>query len=69
MNKYQVLVTSLLLVFLFSSLMGTGKDDSQIGLEPGKILPAFKLPNLEGKEIALQDFLGSIVIIHLWKCK
>lgn len=69
MNKHQVLGTSLLLVLLFSSLMGIGKDDSQIGLEPGKILPAFKLPNLEGKEIALQDFLGKIVIIHLWKCK
>ena len=69
MNKHQVLGTSLLLVLLFSSLMVIGKDDSQIGLEPGKILRAFKLPNLEGKEIALQNFLGRIIIIHLWKCK
>ena len=69
MNKHQVLETSLLLVLLFSSLMGIGKDDSQIGVETGKILPTFKLPNLKGKEISLQDFLGSIVIIHLWKCQ
>jgi len=69
MNKHRVLGTSLLLIVLFSSLMGIGKDDPQIGLEPGKILPTFKLPNLDGKEIALQEFLGRIVIIHLWKCQ
>lgn len=49
--------------------MAIGKDDPQIGLAPGNILPAFKLPNLHGKDIALQEFLGSIVIIHLWKCQ
>lgn len=69
MNKHRVLAFSLLLGLLSSSVLLFGKDDSQIGLEPGKILPAFKLPNLDGKEIALQDFLGSIVIIHLWKCQ
>ncbi len=69
MNKYRMLGAPLLLIILFSSLMGIGKDDSQIGLESGKVLATFKLPNLDGKEIALQEFLGRIVIIHLWKCQ
>ena len=69
MNKHRVLGTSLLIIMLFSTLLATGKDDPQIGLAPGNILPAFKLPNLHGKDIALQEFLGSIVIIHLWKCQ
>jgi len=69
MNKHRALSTSVLLVFLLSSFMGIGKDDPQIGLEPGKILPGFKLPNLAGQEIALQEFLGKIIIIHLWKCQ
>ncbi|HEX9973493.1 MAG TPA: hypothetical protein VGD14_15590 [bacterium] len=69
MHKHRALGTLLVLVLLCSSLLGIAKDESQIGLEPGKILPAFKLPTLNGKEIALQEFLGSIVIIHLWKCQ
>lgn len=69
MNKHRVLGKSLLLIMLFSSLMAFEKDETQIGLEPGKVLPTFKLPNLEGKEIALQEFLGRVVIIHLWKCQ
>ena len=68
--KKHLKLGGLLLIFIFiSCLTALAKQDSQIGLEPGKILPAFKLPNLEGKEIALQDFLGKIVIIHLWKCQ
>jgi len=69
MKKHRALGSSLLLIMLFSSFLGIAKDESQIGLEPGKILPTFKLPDLAGKEIALQEFLGSIVIIHLWKCQ
>ncbi len=39
------------------------------GLEPGKKAPDFQLPSLaDGKEIALKDFLGKVVILHLWKC-
>ena len=69
MNKQQALGSLIVLLILFSSLNSIGMVDSQIGLEPGKKLPTFKLPSLDGKEIALQDFLGRIVIIHLWKCQ
>ena len=69
MNKQQALGSLIFLLILFSSLNIFGMDDSQIGLEPGKKLATFKLPSLEGKEIALQDFMGRIVIIHLWKCQ
>jgi hypothetical protein len=69
MNKHRALVTWLILVLFCSSFLGIAKDEPQIGLEPGKILPAFRLPDLNGKELALQEFLGSIFIIHLWKCQ
>jgi hypothetical protein len=69
MKKHRALGSSLLLIMLFSSFLGIAKDESQIGLEPGKILPAFKLPALDGKVMSLQEFFGSIVIIHLWKCQ
>lgn len=69
MSKHQTQIILLFhIIFLFSSLT-FGLDDPEIGLEQGKILPSFKLPDFEGNEIALQDFRGSIVIIHLWKCK
>jgi hypothetical protein len=69
MNKQQALGSLIFILILFLNLNGIGMDDSQIGLEPGKRLPTFKLPSLNGKEIVLQDFLGKIVIIHLWKCQ
>jgi len=69
MSKHQALTSLSFLVILLSTSMLFGMDDPKIGLEPGKLLPSFKLPSLEGKEIDLQDFLGKVVIIHLWKCQ
>jgi hypothetical protein len=46
-----------------------GTQVSHAALEPGVPLPVFKLTSLDGQEIALQDYLGKIVIIHLWKCQ
>jgi hypothetical protein len=69
MSKQQALTGLLFLVIFLSTSIILGMDDAEIGVEPGKLLANFKLLSLEGKEIALQDFRGSIVIIHLWKCQ
>jgi peroxiredoxin len=69
MSKHQALPRLLFFVIFLATSITFGMDDPEIGLEPGKKLPAFKLSNLDGKEIALQDFQGKIVIIHLWKCQ
>jgi hypothetical protein len=69
MLKQQALTGLLFLVIFLSTSIILGMDDPEIGVEPGKLLTNFKLPSLEGEEIALQDFRGKIVIIHLWKCK
>ena len=62
------LKTQLLFIFLIFCL--TILTSAQAGLEAGKKAPAFKLPSLvEKKEVALSDFLGKIVVLHLWKCK
>ncbi len=42
---------------------------TQAELEPGLPLPLFKLTSLDGQEVKLQDYLGKVVIIHLWKCQ
>ena len=60
------------ILFMISLLLGLNLIwiiNAQAGLEAGKNPPAFKLSSLEGKEIALQDFLGKVVVLHLWKCK
>jgi peroxiredoxin len=38
-------------------------------LEPGRPLPVFILPSLDSQVVDLRDYLGKIVIIHLWKCQ
>ena len=69
MSKHQALPRLLFFVVFLATSITFGMDDPEIGLEPGNKLPAFKLSSLNGKEIALQEFLDRIVIIHLWKCK
>jgi len=54
---------------LIITLNFAGVKTSKAALEPGVPLPVFKLTSLDGQEIALQDYLGKIVIIHLWKCQ
>lgn len=70
MRKNQALGKILIIAFLMNlALNGIAKDDPQVGLEQGNKLPGFTLPDLNDKDIALQEFLGKIVIIHLWKCQ
>ena len=42
---------------------------AQAELEPGRPLPVFTLTSLDSQIVDLQDYLGKIVIIHLWKCQ
>jgi len=70
MMKYnRILDKMLLAVGLSFGLNIIEIPNSKAGLEAGKTAPAFKLPSLDGKEIALQDFIGKVVIVHLWKCQ
>ncbi|MDZ7342788.1 MAG: peroxiredoxin family protein [candidate division KSB1 bacterium] len=69
MHHHQPKSLLLLFYYLIFSLTLFAKDDPQIGLEPGNILPSFKLPDLNDKLIALEEFRGQIVVIHLWKCQ
>jgi hypothetical protein len=67
---YQPLRLHLLLFFcLIFSGVAFAKDDPRIGLEPGNLLPSFKLPDLNDKPMALEEFRGRIIVIHLWKCQ
>lgn len=34
--------------------------------EPGKPAPAWKLKDLEGKKVSLEDFKGKIVVLNFW---
>jgi hypothetical protein len=70
MKKNQALGKLIIIAIVMNlALNGIAKDDSQVGLEPEERLPGFTLPDLEDKDITLQEFLGKIVIIHLWKCQ
>jgi hypothetical protein len=60
--KYYLLILTIYFSFISVSSL-------KAGLEPGIPLPVFNLNSLDGQEIALQDYLGKIVIIHLWKCQ
>jgi hypothetical protein len=46
-----------------------GASTGKAALETGLPLPVFTLTSLDGQEVALQDYLGKVVIIHLWKCQ
>jgi len=69
MMKHRKVFISILVFVLFLHLPLIGMYDPEVGLEVGKKLPTFKLPNINGAETTLQEFIGKIVIIHLWKCK
>jgi len=38
-------------------------------LESGTKLPEFTLKSLNGESVALDDYKGKIVLVHLWKCQ
>ncbi|MBT3232184.1 MAG: hypothetical protein HN356_05155 [Calditrichaeota bacterium] len=37
-------------------------------IEPGTPVPDLTLISPEGEKVQLQDMLGSVTILHLWKC-
>jgi cytochrome oxidase Cu insertion factor (SCO1/SenC/PrrC family) len=60
--KKKLFILIIVLVFICTTT-------TQAELEPGLPLPLFKLTSLDGQEVKLQDYLGKVVIIHLWKCQ
>lgn len=67
---YHPLRWQLLLFFCLTfSRVAFANDDPRIGLEPGDLLPSFRLPDLNDKTMALEEFRGRIIVIHLWKCQ
>ena len=59
---------SLLFILIFTmDFLGTAMVKAE--LEPGRPLPVFILPSLDSQVVDLQDYLGKVVIIHLWKCQ
>jgi thiol-disulfide isomerase/thioredoxin len=39
---------------------------SDVGVTEGKRPPSFKLPDLDGNEVALTDYVGKVVVLDLW---
>ncbi len=39
---------------------------SGVGIEPGQTPPPFTLADLEGNQVSLSDFEGSVVVLDLW---
>jgi len=56
-------VLLVLLIFLSGSTPGIAE------VQPGTKLPSFKLPALDGKNIASNDYVGKVLLVHLWKCR
>jgi thiol-disulfide isomerase/thioredoxin len=49
------------------SLSGCGRRPAETeGLEVGSPAPSFKLPDLNGKEVALSQFKGKVVLLDFW---
>ena len=69
MRHEKILKLTLLLILFIFSLNFVWITNLQAQIEPGEKAPGFKLLSLDGREIALENFLGKIVILHLWKCK
>ncbi|HEX9974401.1 MAG TPA: hypothetical protein VGD14_20200 [bacterium] len=69
MRHKKILKLTLLLIFFIFSLNFAWIANLQAQIAPGEKAPGFKLPSLDGREIALENSLGKIVILHLWKCK
>lgn len=64
MSRIQKILLPGLIFLLVISL-----SPSQAQLGVGEKLPVFQLPDVNGKPVALESYLGKVVLIHLWKCK
>lgn len=69
MSHHRLKLHWLLFFCLMFGRLIVAKDDPQIGLAPGNLLASFKLPDLNDKVVALEEFRGKIIVIHLWKCQ
>lgn len=58
--------TAILLVALVCSVMFSSAQMAKQGLEIGDVAPELKLPNPEGKLIALSSLRGKVVLIDFW---
>ena len=65
-NKFKIFLFILNLIIALDFI---GASPANAALEPGIPLPVFTLSSLDGQEVVLQDYLGKVVIIHLWKCQ
>ena len=63
MNKKTILAAVFL---IFSSLLFSGCTRSPEGLEIGRPAPAFKLPDLNGRNVSLDQFKGKFVLLDFW---
>jgi len=57
------------LFLFFCSLLLINFSSSLAQISMGEKLPVFQLPDISGKPVALENFVGKVVLIHLWKCK
>jgi thiol-disulfide isomerase/thioredoxin len=55
---------SILLIALLS--IGSVQAQSNVGVEIGNVAPEIKLPNPQGKEVALSSLRGQLVLIDFW---
>lgn len=54
------------ILVLTLGLVVAGCSPSSQGLQVGNQPPGFRLPNLEGRAVALSDFRGKPVLINFW---
>jgi len=56
----------LLLTASGASCAGGGDPVAVPGISKGSVAVGFQLPGLDGQEVSLNDYLGSVVLINFW---
>ena len=56
----------LVALLLYLGLVTNSSKTTPTGLGPGKTAPDFKLKTLSGKEVALSDYKGKVVLVNFW---
>jgi len=67
-NTIRSIVASLLLLAGILAVAGCGRPPAKTEsvVEVGRAAPGFKLPDLFGKEVSLDQFRGKIVLLDFW---